>query len=266
MNKTELLNQIAADPEERLILARMMDKLELTRTRNIPACTGFLSPSQRAAAERLIAACEGCPEHLFFGGYEGAERAVCAFLPDWQDVESWRLDEACPVSALELRCPEVSGLNHRDFLGAILGLGITREKVGDLLVGDGRCQAVLLREIVPVVKSQLERVGRQNVKIVPLALDDLNPPEQAVRVLRDTVATLRLDAVAAAGFSTSRAKMADLISAHRMALNGRECEKPDQSVAEGDILTCRGLGKCKLAQVTGISKKGRTMVVLHRYL
>lgn len=265
MNKTELLNRLAADPEERLMLARVMDKLELARTRSVPACTGFLTLGQRTAAEGLIAAC-GRPEHLFFGGYEGAERTVCAFLPDWQDAESWREDEACPVAALALRYPEGAGLTHRDFLGAILGLGITREKVGDLLVGDGLCQAVLLREIVPVVESQLEQVGRQSVKITPLALEELTPPEQAVRVLRDTVATLRLDAVAAAGFSAGRSKMAEMIAAGRVAVNGRECRKPDRPVAQGDHIACRGLGKCSLAQVAGTSKKGRTMVVLHRYL
>ena len=83
MNKTQLLNRLARDEEERMLLARVLDKLEQARSRSIPAHTGFLSPAQQAAVRDLLDAC-GHPEHLFFGGYEGAERAVCAFLPDWQ--------------------------------------------------------------------------------------------------------------------------------------------------------------------------------------
>ena len=102
MNKTELLNKLARDNGERLLLARALDKLELARQRNIPACTGFLSPQERVSVENLLNAC-GHPRHLFFGGYEGAERTVCAFLPDWQEAEDWQGDgESCPVRAL--RC------------------------------------------------------------------------------------------------------------------------------------------------------------------
>ena len=115
-----------------MLLARALDKLELARQRNIPACTGFLSPQERASVENLLNTC-GHPRHLFFGGYEGAERTVCAFLPDWQEAEDWQGDgESCPVRAL--RCTWSGGqkLTHRDFLGSILGLGLDREKVGDL--------------------------------------------------------------------------------------------------------------------------------------
>ena len=132
MNKTELLNKLARDNGERLLLARALDKLELARQRNIPACTDFLSPQERVSVENLLNAC-GHPRHLFFGGYEGAERTVCAFLPDWQEAEDWQGDgESCPVRAL--RCTWSGGqkLTHRDFLGSILGLGLDREKVGDL--------------------------------------------------------------------------------------------------------------------------------------
>lgn len=128
MNKTELLNKLARDNGERLLLARALDKLELARQRNIPACTGFLSPQERASVENLLNTC-GHPRHLFFGGYEGAERTVCAFLPDWQEAEDWQGDgESCPVRAL--RCTWSGGqkLTHRDFLGSILGLGLDREK------------------------------------------------------------------------------------------------------------------------------------------
>ena len=190
MNKTELLGKLSADPEERLLLARALDKLELCRTRNIPAHTQFLSLTEQAAAERLIAA-SGHPAHFFWGGFGDAERKLCVFLPDWMSPEDWRLDADCPLSAVRIACPPGCGLTHRDYLGSILGLGITREKVGDLLVGEEGCQAVLLRELEHVLLSQLDQVGRQRVRVSPMAPADLTPPVRQVKQIRDTVATLR---------------------------------------------------------------------------
>ena len=104
------------------------------------------------------------------------------------------------------------------------------------------------------------------VKVTARPLAGLRPPEQKTRTIRDTVAALRLDAVASTGFSLSRSKMAALISSGKLTLNGRECDKPDRLVEEGAVLTCRGLGKCVLTEVNGASKKGRVMIVMERYL
>ena len=266
MNKTELLNKLSRDNGERLLLARALDKLELSRTRSIPACTGFLSPQERAGVENLLGAA-GRPAHLFFGGYEGAERTVCAFLPDWLEGADWAADpDSCPVRAL--RCTWSGGvkLTHRDFLGAVLGLGLDREKVGDLLVGDGVCDLLVLEELVDFLLLHLDQAGRARLKLSPLPLDRLEPPEVRVKVIRDTVSSLRLDAVAASGFSLSRGRAAELISSGKVQLNHRECLKADRAVAEGDVISCRGLGKCAVKTVGGPSKKGRIMIELERYL
>lgn len=265
MNKTELLNTLAADGEERLLLARVLDKMEAARRRSVPACTGFLSPGERAAAERLIAAA-GHPRHLFFGGYEGAERTVCAFLPDWQEEEGWYTGGDCPVAALRCTFREEETPSHRDFLGAIMGLGISRETVGDILVGRGQCDILLLQELSAYLLQNLDSAGRVHLKLRSLPLDELTPPERRSELFHDTVSSLRLDAVAAAAFRLSRGKAAQLIAERRLTLNYRECLKPDRTVAEGDVLSCRGLGKCVVREIPGLSKKGRTIVVLERYL
>ena len=97
-------------------------------------------------------------------------------------------------------------------------------------------------------------------------MDDLAVTELKVKEIRDTVATLRLDAVASTGFSMSRAKAAELIAAGRVQLNYREVTKPDAPVAQGDVVSARGLGKFELAEVGGLSKKGRTAILVRRYL
>ena len=87
-----------------------------------------------------------------------------------------------------------------------------------------------------------------------------------MRTIRDTVATPRLDAVTASGFSLSRSKAAGLIAAGKVSLTHRECLKSDRLVNEGDIITCRGFGKCVIKEAPGTSKKGRTFLVIERYV
>ena len=97
-------------------------------------------------------------------------------------------------------------------------------------------------------------------------IDRINELARRVKVVHDTVSALRLDAVLAGGFSLARGKAAEAVAAGRVSVNHRECLKPDKPVAEGDILTCRGLGKCVLKTVGGQSRKGRIIIEIERYL
>lgn len=265
MTKTELLDRCARDREERILLGRVLDKGELTRARGIPAHTVFLSPGQRSAAEDMLNAW-GRPRCLFWGGYEGAERTLCAFLPDWQEEEDLKNDPDGPIGGVEAVFPREVQLSHRDILGGLMGLGLDREKLGDILILPGKCQVLALTECIPILLSQWDSAGRAKLKVrqIPLCELEIQPPQ--VKEIRDTVATLRLDAVLAAGFSLSRGKAAELIAAGRAAVNHRECTKVDKTVEKGDVITCRGLGKCVVKDVPGQSRKGRTMVVMERYI
>lgn len=260
MTKTELLNRVSQTPDERQLLARVCDQMDHAG-RGVPSSTPFLSASQQEAVARLIAAA-GSPRHLWSGGFPDAERKVCAFLPDWQEEADWEP----PFSALRCRWQSEDRLTHRDFLGSILGQGIDREKVGDILVGDGRCDLLVFRELTPYLLQNLAGAGRAKLRVEEIPLGDIEPPEKQVKILRDTVSSLRLDAVLSTGFSTSRGKAAEAIGAGRVEVNHRPCLKADRTVAEGDVFTCRGLGKCVLREVSGLSKKGRTMIVMERYL
>ena len=138
--------------------------------------------------------------------------------------------------------------------------------MGDLLVGQGVCNILVFREIAPYLRQNLTEAGRARLKVAEIGLSEIAPPEKQVKVIHDTVSSPRLDAVMAAGFAIGRSKAAGLISTGKVELNHRPCVKPDRTVNEGDTLTCRGLGKCVLKEVNGLSKKGRTILVLERYL
>ena len=194
---------------------------------------------------------------------------MCAFLPDWQEAEDCR-GTGRAVPSAPCGAPGAaarSSPTRAVFLGLpSLGLGLDREKWGDLLVADGRCDVLALEEVADFLVFHMEQAGRVKLKCSPLPLDRLEPPAVETRTIRDTVSSLRLDAVAASGFSLSRGKAADLIASGRVQLNHRECVKPDHAVAQGDVLSCRGLGKCVLTEVGGPSKKGRILIVLERYV
>ena len=174
--------------------------------------------------------------------------------------------ESLQVVLLGAVFPREVQLSHRDILGGLMGLGLDREKLGDILILPGKCQVLALTECVPILLSQWDSAGRARLKVrqIPLCELEIQPPQ--VKEIRDTVAALRLDAVLAAGFSLSRGKAAELIAAGRAAVNHRECTKVDKTVEKGDVITCRGLGKCVVKDVPGQSRKGRTMVVMERYI
>ena len=266
MNKKELLDRCARSGEERMLLARVLDKLELAQSRGIPAHTPFLSPGERESVTGLLNAW-GRPRHLFFGGYPDSERTVCLFPPDWMEEADCAQGPDAPLAAVQARFHPEASLTHRDILGSLMGLGITREVLGDLLLpAPGLCQGVVLRDSLPILLSQWEGAGRWKARFEEIPLDRLTPAPAQVKTIRDTVAAPRLDAVLAAGFSLSRSKAAAHISAGRVAVNHRECLKGDRLVEEGDVLTCRGLGKCVVREVLGQSRKGRIMLELERYL
>ena len=265
MNKRELLDRFARDGDQRLLLARVLDQQQRADQRGVPTHTGFLSPAEQAVSADLLMA--AAPRQgVLFGGYPEAERKLWAFLPDWLEEETWQESEDCPLCALEAKVSGMASLTHRDYLGSLMGLGLTREKIGDILITETGAQVLVLRETLPILLAQWEKAGRYPVKLREIPLSDLSPARGEVKKIRDTVATLRLDAVLASGFSISRSRAADLIRGGRVMVNHRPCEKADKILEEGDTLSCRGLGKCVLTEVGGTSKRGRIILGLERYL
>lgn len=265
MDKTAYLDRMGAVGEDRLLLAKVLDRAEQAKGRNIPAATDFLSPQQRALALELLRRA-GFPEtgYAALGGYEGAERQVLLFLPDWLDRAE--AESQSPIRCLRAVFREEEQLSHRDFLGSLMGLGIVREKTGDILVGPGSADLLVLDTVAEFLLQNWTAAGRVKLKVEEIEADHLHIPEVRCREVRDTVSSLRLDAVAACGFRMARGKAADLIGAGRVQVNWRECTKGDKLLAPGDTVSARGFGKFVLEEVGGVTKKGRTAITLRVYV
>lgn len=265
MEKGQLLRALTENEDERLALSRVLDQWTRSRSRNIPAVTRFLTPQEQALAEEALRRMGAAGEAVLDGGYEDAERRCALFLPDYLSFEAFREDEDYPICAV--RCSFRAGERptHRDFLGSLMGLGIRREMVGDILPGEDACDILLQREIAPFVLQNYTGAGRVSLKTAPVPLCHLHLPEKRRTEIRDTVATLRLDSVVSSAFRISRSRAADLIRAGKVDVNWRVCEKTDRLCAQGDTFSARGFGKCTLREVGGLSKKGRVTICLERY-
>lgn len=256
------IEKIAHTPEDRVLLAKLWDKIQSGLRRSILASTAFLSPREQEMARFLFGDTEGLH---FFGGYAGAERQMLIYLPEYLD-ESALYDADSPIVCLRAEFYEGDSPSHRDFLGALIGTGISRESVGDICIDSGSCDFLVTAQIAPYILQNLTSAGRTKLHLSQISLADIHVPAPEVKEVRDTLASLRLDSVISSGFRISRGLAAQYISAGKAAIDGLPCDKPDKPVTEGAKISLRGSGKIKLASVNGQTKKGRISVVIHRYV
>lgn len=256
------IEKIAQTSEDRLLLAKLWDKINAGIRKNIPSNTGFLSPREQELARYLF----GEPEGLYaFGGWEEAERKMLVYLPEYLTEDAlWEEDGPC--ACLRATFFQGDSLSHRDFLGALMAAGIARETLGDICVGKGSCDFFVTSEITPYILQNFTSAGRTKLRLERIPLKEAAIPEPEVKEIRDTLASLRLDSVIASGFRIGRSLAAQYVSAGKAAIDGLPCEKPDKAVTEGMKISVRGLGKLRLAAVNGKTKKDRISVVIHRYV
>ena len=170
------------------------------------------------------------------------------------------------LSLLRLTQKGQQTLSHRDYLGALTGLGVKREIAGDILVRENGADLIVLSEMADYLAANFEQAGRVTLTARKLLLSDLILPEGRREEFRDTVASLRLDNLVAAAFSISRSDAAEAIQRGLVSVNSLILQKPDAPVREGDRIVSRGKGKVLLAQVGGTTKKGRISVTLERFV
>ena len=245
-----------------MLLAKLWDKINAGIRRNIPASTGFLSPRELEMARYLFG---DLPGLYAFGGYPEAERKMLCYLPDYLD-ESSLWEDGSPLICLRASFYQGDSPNHRDFLGALMGCGISRDCVGDICVGQNSCDFFVTDEIAPYLLQNFTGAGRVKVRMSAIALSEAAIPEPEVKEIKDTLASLRLDSAVASGFRIGRSLAAQYIAAGKAAIDGLPCEKPDKPIAEGMKISIRGLGKINIQSVNGQTKKGRISVVIHRFI
>lgn len=249
-------------PDERPFVERMAKVAERAADRHRVELTDFLDPRQAAIADMLVRRHPGL-HALFAGGHPGAERMRAVIAPSYipLDPEDARL-------AL-IRIVPIGGgaeeLEHGDYLGALLGLGIKRDKIGDLHVSADECQCVVAAEMADYIDLHLRKVHRVPVTTERLPVSALRPviPETAELTL--SVASLRLDAVAGDVWRLSRARVLEPIRAGRCRVNWMPVDDPARPLREGDTVSMRGFGRFRLVRVDGETKSGRLRITVAKF-
>ena len=256
------IEKIAKTAEDKVLLAKIWDKIQAGMRKNIPANTGFLTLRELDMCRYLFGNQEGL---LPFGGYEGAERQMLVYLPEYLEQDSLYEDDS-PLVCLRATFYDGDTPSHRDFLGALMGEGIARETVGDICVGKGQCDFFVTAEIAPYILHSFIGAGRTKVHLEKIPFSEVSVPEPETKEIKDTVASVRLDSVISSGFRIGRSTATQYVHGGKVAIDGLPCEKPDKIVEEGAKISVRGLGKIKLRSIHGQTKKGRISIIIDRYI
>ncbi len=243
--------------ENELLIAKINDTAEICFRTDKPKFLGFLSAEQAVLAQRNLE--KRNIRFSFSGGFEGAERVVLGCFPEWQEGEIF------PIKAITFTFRKTDKPGHRDFLGSLLGLGLKREAIGDILIEEGRAVVFCLEEIADFILNQLSKVGRTGVKSQEGFLEPL-PIKDNLLEFRDTVASDRLDCVVSALCKTSRSSALVKINEGTVSVNSVVCEKPTKAVFDGDIITVRGYGKFIIKSLNQKTKKQRIILEYKKYV
>lgn len=244
------------DHERELLLAKLRDCVKASRRR--PCFLGFLDESEAAFCRDALK--RESAQWLLWGGYEGAERVIAGFFPDYMEPEG----EAYPLTALTFTYRPEDRLGHRDFLGAFMRLGVERGVVGDILVGEGRTVAFIRKEMGRYFLDNLRKVGRVGVR-AELGFQEPLPAIREYKEIGGVVASARLDCMAALFCRTSREKAAKLIAAGMVAVNHQEALETDLRLEENDIISICGHGKYIVDVLGPLTGKGRLTVKCRKY-
>lgn len=200
---------------------------------------------------------------MFDGGHADAERVRVLIAPDYRDIAGE--DMLLKVLSISSGDQKFLDLEHGDYMGSILGLGIKRSKIGDIHVIEGGCHAVVAEEISAFLHLNLSQVHRVHVMTDILPLEKLRIAHTNFEAMDITVSSMRLDGIASDAYRISRTKIVVPIKAGRCRVNWKVEEDPSTNLKEGDVVSIQGFGRFKVLETGGLTKKGRYRIKVGKY-
>lgn len=248
---------MAADTE---LVKRAEDLRDRCERRSVLTHSLFLTPAEQYFLNKTFAN-RANTRLVFSGGVPGTDRCVAFFLPEWysDDDPAAECIKAVKVTA------GFGQPGHRDYLGAVLAIGIKREWIGDIIIDGHTAYILCMESVLDAILLDLDHVSRFGVKREHVSLSDVPSPVIKKKEVTFTVQSPRLDTVVGAMFGISRTSAARYISEGLVSLNYTECTDTDAHVSPGDTISVRGKGKGVLSDEGGLSRKGRTFYTAEIY-
>ncbi|WP_430882863.1 RNA-binding protein [Fusibacter sp. JL216-2] len=257
LKKDMIMEKARVSASSRQVAIRIIDLASQVMKKHEPAFSDFITPEDQDVALRILSQIPDVQYDLF-GGYDDAEYQIVGIFPDWMMFTK----EDFPLSVVDVEMKEEA--THRSVLGSVLGLGIKRDKIGDILVYDDVIQVVAGHAMAQYISVHLRKIGRHTVKSDVLGVEGLKPKDVEYESFSASVKSLRLDAIVAAGFNIARGKAADLIKQERVKVNYRFVTSVSKQLGEGDLISVRGKGRIVYAGDEGTTRKDRIRVKLKR--
>ncbi len=269
MNRQEILSK-TTNEEDRLEISKLLDKIEFVSKRNSVEYTDFLDMRQRQLCEKALSELK-YNNYVAFGGYKTAERTAIILYPTKLEevFKNEQFDFNTIFSVIRIQLPnELKGMyQHRNYLGAIIKIGIKREKVGDIIATKDGADVIVLKEVEKYVLDGLKELTRfHKSEFSIFGLEKLNIEEPKTQKLEIIVPSMRIDSIVSESIRTSRAKGTEIIKEERVFLNHELVTKGSKEVKTGDILTIRGKGRFKVGNIVNETKKGNLVLEVEKYV
>lgn len=250
-----------ADKEDALLKKRFLELAEICYQRDIPSHTEFLTLNEQTIFQSIRRELPSI-RFVLVGGYESAERKIVCFLPSYEDetvISPISIIKAEPTS-LRFAQP----LTHRDYLGALMNLGIERGLIGDILMNETGCFIFCLDKMADYIVSEWNKVAHTPItcEIITDPTFDVTPHYEEIS---GSVASARLDNLVSLVFKTSRTKAVSYIEDEKVFIDGKMVHSPGTQLKTGEIVSVRGLGKFLYTGIQTETKKGRLFVTVKKY-
>lgn len=260
-DKSKYIEHINED-EQKLVIRKILDKIERVLDYHTIEYSDFLDPYQRRLCQSVL--------NRFFdisyhdeGGYEDAERKSIVIYPKYID----KLSIEKPISAVRIDGKfKFTKINHRDYLGAIMSLGIKRDKLGDIIVHETYGQLVLHKDVQNYILLNLKNIGKESVSLSTIDLDEVRKGIEKYKDVYITVASLRLDKIISSVYNISRTISGTNIKNGKVKVNWQPIYQSSYILNEGDMISFIGKGRLRIHEVLGKSKKDRIKVILRMIL
>ena len=263
MNR-EMLNKY--NQEERLILSKIIDKINFCVKRNLIQVTDFYDLGKQTLIQKFLKI-QKIENFILYGVSENSERKVFIFYPDkLKDlIDNLKLEEYISVIRISLPNELKGKYSHQRYLGALIKLGIKREKIGDILVDNDGADIIVQKEIEKYLLINLQQLTRfKKAEIKKIEINEIKDSIKEKEVIKITVSSMRLDNIVAELAHCSRSKAEDIIEQERVFINYENITKKTKELKENDKITIRGKGRFEVKQIIGNTRSGRYIIEIEK--
>lgn len=269
MNRQEILVKYEKE-EDRLLVSKLLDKIEFAQKKNTIETTDFLDIYQKSILEKVLKSVK-YSNYIIYGGYENAERTMIIIYPEKLETvfKNNYFDYNNIVQIIRIVLPnEMRGkYTHRDYLGAVIKVGVKREKVGDILVSLDGADMIVSKEMLEYLNASLRELTRFSKSTFEVhKIEELNIVPVNTEIIKIIIPSMRMDSIISEIVKTSRSKANELIDSERVFINNELITKNSKILKENDMITVRGKGKFKVKQILNSTKRGNLVLEVEKYI